>query len=403
MRRPLRVSALLLGIASQLAAIPGLSEEKSGSLAGLGPSSVPTQLSEIEAERKKAQPSWPGFPNLEEYGLSLAADYYALAQHISDTPGDTNAAGGVFRLYGSWTPVNRGEPDAGKLVFKLEHRHRLGTDGTVQMQAPGAGVAGLSGPTFSDRGALLTNLYWAQSFAGNRFALVAGLIDVTDYLDVYGLVNSWTEFNAYAFATSPTIPAPDQGLGAGVRWMLTPNVYLIASLADANGDPHRPQDLFSSFFDDAEYFKHIEIGHIGAWDQRYSDNTHITLWQVDRRDRAGVDDDWGVALSWSRQYGPWQPFLRGGYADKGVAVQQKVLSTGVGYTVNGQGDTLGIGASWGQAAGSDIDQYTLEAYYKWQPFRHLLVVPDLQYIIDPAFNPSQDALWIAGVKLRATF
>ena len=62
-----------------------------------------------------------------------------------------------------------------------------------------------------------------------------------------------------------------------------------------------------------------------------------------------------------------------------------------------------MGASWGRAAGSNVDQYALEAYYKWQPHQHLLIVPDVQYIIDPAYNTSEDRLWVVGVRMRATF
>ena len=70
----------------------------------------------------------------------------------------------------------------------------------------------------------------------NRLAFVAVVVDVTDYMDVYGLVNIWTDFNNDAFATNPTIPAPDQGLGAAVRVMPTENFYILGGIADANGD-----------------------------------------------------------------------------------------------------------------------------------------------------------------------
>ena len=46
---------------------------------------------------------------------------------------------------------------------------------------------------------------------------MAGIVDVTDYVDTYGLVNHWTNFSNLAFSTDPTIPVPHQGLGAAVR------------------------------------------------------------------------------------------------------------------------------------------------------------------------------------------
>lgn len=402
MKSATSTTATLFAVVLFVVSLPSQAETTQGDLAGLGPSSVPAQLGEINAAREKAAPAWPTLPSLDQYGLSLGADLYGLYQQVSDSLGDDNAVGSVVRLFGSWTPVHRGSPQAGKLIFKVEYRESFGSDITPQTLLPTAGVAGISGPTFSDKGALLTNLFWAQAFANNQFAFVAGVIDVTDYLDVYGLINVWTEFNNLAFSTNPTIPAPDQGLGVGVRWMLNPNYYVIASLADANANPHKPGDFFSSF-GDGEYFKHVEFGRIGNWDKRYSDNMHITVWQVDQREQASVDSDSGVTLSWSQSFAKWLPFVRAGYADKGIAVLKKTVSVGAGYALNERGDYVGVGTNWGRAAGSDIDQYTLEAYYKWQAFKNILIVPDAQYIIDPAYNTTEDRLWLVGVKMRATF
>jgi len=263
-----------------------------------GPSSVSSQIRTDDTARQDpgaiptAAPVQP-FEQLrqtwqKDYGLTLGGDYNALYQHATQSLGKNDAAGNVVRLYGHWTPFNRGEPDAGSLVFKTEYRGRLGTSLSPQQLGPTAGYAGLTAPTFSDAGGLLTNLYWTQAFAGNRFAFNAGVVDVTDYLDVYGLVNVWTDFNNLSFSTNPTIPAPSQGLGAVARWMFTPNLYVVAGLADANGNPHRPQDFFKSFFDDHEFFYHAEFGWIESWDARYSDNVHVTLWGQDPREDAGI-------------------------------------------------------------------------------------------------------------------
>lgn len=379
-----------------------------GGADGLGPNSVQTQVGEIEATRKKVEPYWPSIPSFDQYGLSLAADYNMLYQQVSSSPGDDSAASGVARFYGTWAPVNPNSANAGKLIFKVEHRHRLGADLAPQALFPTAGVAGLSAVPWSDRKALLTNLYWAQRFANNRFGFVAGVVDSTDYTDVYGLVNPWTDFNNLAFSNNPTIPFPSQGLGAAVHWLFTSNYYVLGGIADANGDPHKPGDFFHSFFDTAEYFKHIEFGQIGSWERRFSDNTHITYWQVDRRKTAGVDDGWGIALSWSHQFGKWLPFFRAGYADGGGPPVDRSISAGTGYALNERGDYLGFGASWGRApapstGGDTQNQYTLETYYRLQFLKHLQITPGVQYIGNPAYNQAKDSLWLFSLRVRATF
>jgi porin len=101
---------------------------------------------------------------------------------------------------------SQGAADAGSLVFKAEYRGKLGTSLSPQALGPTLGYAGLTAVALSDADAPLTNFHWTQAFADNRFAVIAGVVDVTDHLDVYALVNPWTEFNNLSFSTNPTIP-----------------------------------------------------------------------------------------------------------------------------------------------------------------------------------------------------
>jgi len=378
-----------------------------------GPSSVPSQIS---ADRRTAAPAVlvtePWYQRLQDardalkrdHGLSLGTDYNALYQYASRSPAQNDAASNVFRLYGTWTVVNRGATDSGSLVFKGEYRGTLGTSLSPQALGPSLGYAGLTAVSFSDAGALLTNFYWTQAFADNRFAFIAGVVDVTDYLDVYALVNPWTEFNNLSFSTNPTIPAPNQGLGAALRWMFTPNTYVLAGLADANGDPHRPDDFFRSFFDVQEYFYHAEVGWISSWENRFADNVHVSVWGQDPRAAAGVRRGKGATLSASMTLGgSWTPFLRAGYSDGGGALVDRMVGTGIGYRLNERNDYLAFGAGWARAPGSSENQYTFEAYWRWQPVKHLQIVSDVQLIVNPANNPSIGHVWVTGLRLRAAF
>jgi porin len=49
------------------------------------------------------------------------------------------------------------------------------------------------------------------------------------------------------------------------------------------------------------------------------------------------------------------------------------------------------------------DQYTVEAYYRLQIADHLTITPDIQLIKDPATNPDDDFLWVAGLRARLSF
>ena len=379
-----------------------------------GPSSVGGQLDK-DREAKGASDPVPrlseryfSFKNQveEEYGFSFGFDYNALFQAASDSLGEDKAAGGVFRAYGQWILVGKDSENTGTLVYKVENRHRLGTDVAPKGLGSEIGYAGLTAVTFSNIDWALTNLYWNQHLLNNRLAFVGGIVDVTDYLDVYGLVNIWTDFNNYAFTTNPTIPAPDQGLGAAVRVMPTQNLYIVAGIADANGDPTDPGDSINNFFSDNEFFTHVEVGWTPSWERRFSDNIHLTVWHADELDQAQVPDGWGAAFSFSRLFAEtWEPFFRAGYSEDGGALWERSVSTGFGYYPGNSSDVLGIGFNWSRPAedvfgpGMD-DQYTAEIYYRFQVVKVLTITPDVQLIIDPALNPQEDSIWVFGLRAR---
>lgn len=345
----------------------------------------------------------------EENGFAFGGDYQSIYQKVSESPGEDHAAGGIIRFYGSWTVLGHNAVDKGTLVFKVENRHRLGTDIAPQQLGAEIGYAGLTAIVYSDAGTLLTNLYWQQSFKNNQLAFLAGIVDATDYLNLYGLVNPWTDFSNLSFSTDATIPVPNQGLGAAVRGTFLDNYYVLAGFTDANGDPAKTQDSLDGFFDENEYFKHIELGWFASWQDNFTDNIHLTVWQVDERKNAQVNDGWGSAFSFSRKINQrWLPFFRAGYSDGGGAFLQRSLTAGIGYFSSARDDVLGVGINWGQPSketyGDGLDdQYTAEVFYRMQLFQHVTVTPDVQLLINPALNPDEDSIWVAGLRARVVF
>lgn len=102
------------------------------------------------------------------------------------------------------------------------------------------------------------------------------------------MVNPWTDFINLAFSTDPTTPAPDQGLGVAMRWNPAEHGYVLTGLADATGDLGDPANGIDAFLRNGETFKHLDAGWFGAWEARFEDNIHLTLWQADERTDAGV-------------------------------------------------------------------------------------------------------------------
>ena len=341
----------------------------------------------------------------EKTGFNWSIDYSALFMGVNDSPGEGSASGGMVRFFGFWDLVNRGGPNKGSLNWKVEHRHKYSD---IPPSALGfeSGYAGIFEPPFSDQGSRLTNLYWKQYFANDKWAAVAGFLDPTDFVDVYLMASPWTGFNNFVFSTgSAAMDLPnDAALGAAAGGMVAKNVYLQAGIADANSDPTDPFDGFDSVASDSDFFKWVEIGITPGQDKIYFDNMHVTFWHIDERTN-GTPDGWGLNASWQKWIGDkWLPFIRGGYTDDSGSLLERSLSVGVGYQPVPMRGVVGLGFNWGKPnqisfAGAD-DQYTTELFWRYQLTRELAVTPSLQYIKDPALNPEEDNLWVFGLRLR---
>jgi porin len=382
-----------------------------------GPGSVGYDINEIQKEREtESRMPWldlglkPWFDFKEsiadKYGLTHSMDYQALYQAVNTSPGADDAASGILRLYGSWTLSGSGTKDSGSLVYKVDNRHLLGTEIAPQslgFQAGSTLPTGTMFNQFSDSNWGLTNFYWLQRLNEGKASFIIGRVDVTDYVDIYALINPLTSFTNLAFSTNPTIAAPSQGFGGAAGSMLGDKAYIFGGFGDANGDP--TDDGFDTFFDENEYFSHLEIGVTPDFERRYLDNMHITAWHVDKRKKAQVPDGWGVTFSATKFINDkWIPFFRAGYADGDAPLLQATASTGIGYYFPKRRDLLGVGVNWGKPSINELnDQYTAEMFYRLQLSQNLAITPDVQLIINPALNPDENAIVVFGIRGRMTF
>ena len=311
-------------------------------------------------------------------------------------------------MYGSLDLVNEG---AGALIWKFEHRHAYGDTSPFDFSLGQIGYVGLQEPPFNDSDFRTQNLYWRQRLEGGRATLVAGVLDVTDYLDAFALASPWLHFMNFAFSTgSAAIGLPnDAAVGVAYGTMLTDQIYLIAGITDTNGDPSDPFEGFGNFFSDREYFKSVEIGFTTSRERIIFYNYHLSVWHKDEQELAGVPDGWGFAFSFSRYLNEnFMPFLRGGYADDGGSLLEKSLSVGIGYQTEAFSGLLGAGLNWGDpnettfGPGLD-DQLAVEVFYRVPIGKRLALTLDTQLIRDPALNPAESTIWMFNLRARAAF
>ena len=132
-------------------------------------------------------------------------------QVATDSLGESDAASGLVRVYGQWELLGRGSDNPGMIVFKVENRHRMGTAITPFDLGFEAGSILPTGTFFSEFDFGVTNFYWKQYLFDRQLAVVAGRIDVTDFIDVYAMINPLTHFINLAFSTNPTLGASQRG------------------------------------------------------------------------------------------------------------------------------------------------------------------------------------------------
>lgn len=340
-------------------------------------------------------PSWFAWKDgLADRGFKFNLDYLALGQSTNADLGEGKAASGIARIYGAWqaTPT-------GSLTFKIEHRNAY-TDVAPQFLGLDSGALAITGTAFNDNQTLLTNLFWTQRSENGSWTFQVGQLDVTDFLDIYGLVSPYTSFQNLAFNTNPTINAPNPGLGIAGGLRLSDNLYAVASIADANADPSDPG---FEVFSDGNLFKSVEIGYTSGFDRIYFDNIHLTLWHSDAADDGSRPEDYGVSFSaaWFLE-NQWMPFLRAGWSKGTAALYERSLSTGIGYYGRNT-DLAGLGMNWAEGNGISGDQKTIEAFYRFSISSNFQVTPSVQFIKDPLLNASASSIMLWGLRARIVF
>ncbi len=373
-----------------------------------GPAATVSQMQEDEAS-KEAALRFPWFDNTlqpwfdmksalrEKTGLQLGLAYTALYQGVADYD---DVGGGIFRLSGNWTLLNRDDGNNGSLVFSVDERHAY-TDSTPGVyDGVGAGYHGITGSLFNDVGLILGDFNWQQQLLGGKAAVVVGRYDPNDFSGVLGYANPWTTFQNLTILFNPSISLPDWSYGIGAGSWFDDQYYLKAAVNDANGTA----DHLEFFSEGAEMYSSAEIGWSPSSTERYMKNVHLMGWHVDDATRADLEESYGLtfAANWTWNE-VWMAFTKMGWSEGSAPLYNKSVTVGAMYRMHRRSDLVGIALNWGEPAVPELrDQYTGELFYRFQLAQNLAITPSVQLLIDPALNPDEDYVWIGGLRARLT-
>lgn len=343
----------------------------------------------------------------EQLGLKLNFSYQTLYQRADNT-GINEAAGGRGEINGSWALVGRGSQNVGRLTFRLENRHTLGTDIPPSKLGNQFGSGTLVGTGFSDYGYNLSELAWRQAVKDGRLRFVFGKISAVSWYGGHALSSPKRGFQNSALQGSNTRAFPGRGLGGGIAYQFSPKFVALAGLHDANakttGDPFDTigqHEYLKSF----EFRAYLSTPERARWDQ-----LRFNIWHQDARSQTGTPESYGANLVASKLMldDKIMPFLIAGISDGNASLFKRDIAVGVGIGFDGTAakarDVLGVGIAWGDPSNTALqDQMTTEAYYRFQVLDNIAITPSIQIINNPAFNPDKTTVVVGGLRLRVTF
>jgi len=349
---------------------------------------------------KKIQPYYEWKRDVrKKYDLELGTDYTSLFQTASDslTSNDT-AGGGVFRLYGRWIALNKDKNNSGSLVFKIENSHRYGSLISPDELGQEVGYLGSTGLLYSDFKLVLNDFNWLQQFNDDRAELVFGRLDLNDYMDVVDYANPWTTFQNSNILENHSIALPDTGFGLNLANWLSQQWYLKVGAIDANGS----LDDLAFFEHGSEFFSYAEIGWSPSSAVIDLKGIHLTLWHADQRVAEGVPEGEGVAIGggWSFDK-EWVVFGRAGQSTGAASLMRRTLTAGVSHIWKAYFDVFGLAINYSEPTDQLLrNQTTLETFLKVKITQNIAVTPSFQLLINPALNPQEDIIGVAGLRLR---
>lgn len=336
-----------------------------------------------------------------KHDLQLGTDYTSLFQTASDTlTTSDSAAGGVYRLYGRWIPLNKNINNTGALVFKIEHSHNYGTAITPDELGAEVGYLGSTGTLYSDFDLVLNDFNWAQRFNEDQAELIIGRLDLNDYMDVVDYANPWTTFQNSNILENHSIAIPETSTGFNLSSWLSRHWYLKAAISDANG---KLNDI-AVFEHGAEFFSYAELGWAPSSKERELKGLHATIWHVDERVSENIAEGEGVAIggSWAFEK-EWIVFGRFGQSTGEASLMRRSTTIGVSHIWKAYFDVFGLAANYSEPVDQRLSsQTTVEAFLKIQLAQNIAITPSLQMLINPALNPQQDTIQIYGLRLRVT-
>ena len=297
---------------------------------------------------------------------------------------------------------------------------------------------GVNGDAGGRRTLDITEFWYEQSLSNDSLFLRVGKLDVTGGFQCHGCEFSFDgsryandetmQFINGALVNNPTIPFPDNGLGAIVHWHAAKRWYMSIGVVDAMADA-RETGFRSTFHGSDHFFYIFETGvesqlpssngpmhgvyRIGVWNdprpKAHSDSSdeyrddvgfYVNFDQMLTREDAD-DDSQGLGLFGRYGYAPGRTNDITDFWS--VGLQYRGLIEGRDHDVLGLGFGQGFLSDGASATYSADYESAAEIYYNIAVNERIHISPGIQYVTHPGGSDRINDVAVFGIRLQMTF
>jgi len=383
-------------------------------------------------DREGLTDNWLGLGRkLEEQGIALSLEitqiYQANVHGALSTHRRAGRYAGSYDLEGDFDLEKLFRIPAAKLYVLAEGSWSQGLN-----ESSVGSLLNVNDDAGGDRPIDVTQLWYQQSFLDGRVTVRAGKLDLTGGFECRGCPVSFdgnlyandetTQFLAGALVNNPTIPFPDNGLGAVLHVEPVEGFYASAGIADAQAGV-RETGFRTAFHGEDYFFSIFETGFVTEVGKGLIGAYRFGFWydpQPKERFSGGSTkrDDHGLYFSadqllWKENADPKDPqglgaFCRLGYADDDVSDMHGFWSLGgqyVGPVPGRDEDVLGLGVAQGILSrdaerGRTSQETLIEAYYRAVLCPWVAVSGHVQYVANPGGRSDVNDAVVLGVRIQ---
>jgi hypothetical protein len=256
------------------------------------------------------------------------------------------------------------------------------------------------------RSNIFSQLTYTHSLPGNRLLISAGQYSFFNFDDNAYLNNQQRSFINYVFSQNGSETYPNAGLGAFAQLNATTTLQFAAGFQNAaniSGATLSGKGFGDNGFAWFGYAQWTPTFH-GTGSAQYS----MTYYQVPTVPSQPRTSGWSVNAVQNLD-ARWAVFARANRAYDHVTPIRS--SYALGFAINdpfarSPTDQIALAFGYSDAAPPPTNppnarnEKLAEIYWNWTFAKGLLLTPDVQYIRDPALNPTRDSVWV--LTLRAT-